>query len=133
MPPKLLHGQCLLGFLLFPSILRRLRHPTLSQLALSLLSPIQRFWLRLTTSFLAFVVSTFSRPYLLSSEHIPASALRTVLLVVLERPSIILAAVICTVSNCFAGFVPFPYFCILSLWYNNVNQIAYFEVFNPRV
>ena len=54
----------LLGFLLCPSILSRLRYPTFFQLALLLLSPIQPYQLWLATSFLAcsllyIAISTF--------------------------------------------------------------------------
>ena len=42
-----------------------------------------------------------------SSGYISSSALNTVLLVVLEQPSIFLAAVICTVSSCFTK-IAFP-------------------------
>ena len=38
------------------------------------------------------------------SGYIPSSAPNTVLLVILEHPSIFLAAVICTVSSCFTNF-----------------------------
>ena len=40
-----------------------------------------------------------------SSGHIPSSALNVALLVVLEHPSIFLAAAICTVSSCFTDSI----------------------------
>ena len=86
-PQASLWTVSLLGFLLYLSILSRLRYPTLSQLALLLLSPIQPYQLWLVTSFLACsllytAISTFSR---LGS--IAISALNTVSLVVREHPS----------------------------------------------
>ena len=77
--------------------------PPLFHLALLLLSLIQPYQLWLATSFLA----TFSRLYLFASGHISSSALDIVLLVVLEHPSTLLAAVFGTVSSCFTNFV-FP-------------------------
>ena len=53
--------------------------------------------------------------------YIPSSALNTVLLVVLEHHSIFLAAIICTVSNCFTNFA-FPSHS--SPAYSNFGTIA---------
>ena len=50
-PQTSLWTASLLGFLLYPSMLYRLRYPTLFQLALLLLSPIQPYQLWLATSF----------------------------------------------------------------------------------
>ena len=72
-------------------------------------SPISYGWrlLFLAYSSLYIAISTFSRFYLFSSGYIPTSSLNTVLLVVLEHPSIFLAAVICTVFQLFSNFA-FP-------------------------
>ena len=94
----------LLGFLLCPSVLPRLRYPTLFQLALLLLSPTQLYQRRLAASFLArsllyVAVTTFSRLYFVLSGYIPSSALP----VVLQHLRIFSLAVICTVSICFTN------------------------------
>ena len=101
-----LRTASLLGFLLCPSILSRLRYPTLFQLALSLLSPIQAYQIWLETSFgmlLTYItISTFSRLYLFKVGTFPVLLLilYEVLLVVLEHPITFLAAAVCTASSC---------------------------------
>ena len=58
------------------------------------------------------------------SGYIPSSALTTVLLVVLQHPSIFLAAVICTVFSCFTNFA-FPSHA--SPAYSNFDTITFIK------
>ena len=115
----------LLGLPLNTSTFSRLRCTILSQLALLLFlpySPInygwQYFFWRILHFFchLNFVASLF-----VFCSYTPGSALYTVFLVVLEHPSIILAAVICSESRFFFQLrVTFPCFCcILKPWFNH--------------
>ena len=102
----------LLGFLLYPSILSRLRYPTLFQLALLLLSPpcspISFGWQPLFWHVPCFILPfQLSHVFCVLSGYIPSSALNTVFLVVLEHRSTFLATVICTASSCFTNFA-FP-------------------------
>ena len=127
-PAKLLYRQLpLLGLPLNPSIFSRLRYAILFQLALLLISPIQPYQLWLATYFLAYY---FILPFQLShvsvlSGYIPSSAinsaLNTVLLVVLEHPSIFLASAICTASSCLTNFA-FP--SHISPAYSNFGTIT---------
>ena len=131
----------LFGFILYPSILSRLRYPTLLQLALSLLSPIQPYQLWRAKLFWhvpyfipGIVISTFSRLLCLSG-YIPISALNIAILVVFENSSTFLAAAICTVSSCFwptSRSLPILVLHVPAL-VHRIHQNTYFKYFNPGV
>ena len=105
--------------------------PTLFQLALPFLSPIQPYSVRLVTSFLACSFTLLPCqlslvPICFNWVYIPNSSLYTILLLVLEHTSTFLAAVI---STCFQQFYvrhfAFPFHtisCMFYVWYNQINQ-----------
>ena len=94
-PPNLSMDKCSISSWfppIYPSILSRLRYPTLLQLALLLLSPIQPYQLWLATSYCGMFLTkychfNFLASLFVSSGYNPSSVLSTVLLVVLDNPS----------------------------------------------
>ena len=83
----------LLGFLLFPYILSRLRYRTLFQLALLWLSSTQSYqgisygWYLFLCVLSLYCYVNFLTSLFVLSGYIPSSAPDTVLLVVLEHPT----------------------------------------------